>query len=166
MKIKTHYSLLERMTKIFENKTKVIVILVSLLSITARGQDLKKFYRVEIDTIQHMNWNPSLSFDQALSTDQVQYPYYYADHIVWEYDLVKMTATWIGGPNRKVYTIRKASIQNGAIIFEVGNEFKTGWVDKIQTQKDGTVLLTSINAEKVNQLMDGSFSRHVKLIGK
>ena len=86
---------------------KLMVIAMSLLSLSAGAQNLKKFYRVELDTIQHINWSPALTLDQALSMNAVQYPYYWTDHVIWEYDLVKMTATWIGGSSQKVYKIRK-----------------------------------------------------------
>lgn len=145
---------------------KLMVIAMSLLSLSAGAQNLKKFYRVELDTIQHINWSPALTLDQALSMNAVQYPYYWTDHVIWEYDLVKMTATWIGGSNQKVYKIRKVSNLNGVLHFEVGNENATGWVDEFKTQKNGSLLLTSINVDKVNGQMDGSFTRNVKLASR
>jgi hypothetical protein len=145
---------------------KLMLIALSLISLNAGAQNLKKFYRVELDTIQHINWSPTLTLDQALSLNMVKYPYYWTDHVVWEFDLVKMTATWIGGPSQKVFTIRKASNQNGVLRFEVGNESATGWVDSFKTLANGQILLTSENVDLVNGMKDGSFTRNVKLTSK
>jgi hypothetical protein len=145
---------------------KLMLIALSLISLSAGAQNLKKFYRVELDTIQHINWNPALSLEQALALNQVKYPYYWTDHIIWEFDLTKMTATWIGGPNQKVFVIRKATNQNGVLRFEIGNEAFTGWVDTFKTLANGQILLTSENIDLVNGQKDGSFTRGVKLTSR
>jgi hypothetical protein len=142
---------------------KLILIALSLISLSAGAQNLKKFYRVELDTIQHINWNADLTLSQALSSGSVKYPYYWADHIVWEYDLSNMTATWIGGSTRKVYKIRRVSNLNGVLRFEVGNEAETGWIDSIKATSSGLFLLTSENVDLVNGQKDGSFTRNAKM---
>jgi hypothetical protein len=145
---------------------KILVIALSLLALNVSAQSIKRFYKVEIDTIQHINWNPALTIDQAVAQGAVQYPYFWTDKVVWEYDLVKMTATWIGGPNQKVYKIRSAAIIRGDLTFAVGDETQVGWIDRFKTLPDGSTLLTSENVTLVDGLKDGSFTKGAKVVSR
>lgn len=145
---------------------KILVIALSLLALNVSAQSLKRFYRVELDTIQHINWTPTITIEQAVAQGEIQYPYFWTDKVVWEYDLTSMTATWIGGPNTKVYKIRSAAYINGVLTFAIGDQTQVGWIDRFKTMQDGSTLLTSENITLVDGLKDGSFTKGAKIVSR
>ena len=123
----------------------------------------KMLYHIELDTIQHIRWSAMLSLDKAIAMDSLKYTYYWTDHIAWDYDLNRMTATWIGGQNKQTFIIRKFSRTNEILKFEIGNENETGWIDILKIMPNKSILLTSENEDLVNGMRDGSFTRNAIL---
>jgi hypothetical protein len=122
---------------------------------------IKKRYIVILDTIQHINWPKDQTIEQAQRANTIEYPNYWTDHIVWEYDLFKNTAIWKGGPNTKVYKIYNGTNYNDILTLTIGDENQIGWTVQIKIQQNGATLFTSSNLELVDGKADGYFSRNV-----
>jgi hypothetical protein len=147
-------------------KLSILAIFSVFVISVASSQTRKNFYSVTLDTIQHINWPPHQTVAQAKRNNTLEYPFYWTDRVVWEYDLINKTATWKGGSNTQIYKIYSAVNYNGVLTLTVGDSVQVGWTVQIKNQPDGTILFTSKNVELVDGKSDGSFSKNVVVISK
>ena len=147
-------------------KLSILAIFSVFVISVASSQTRKNFYSVTLDTIQHINWPPHQTVEQAQRNNTLEYPSYYTDRVVWEYDLINKTATWKDGSNTQIYKIYSAVNYNGVLTLTVGDSVQVGWTVQIKNQPDGTILFTSKNVELVDGKSDGSFSKNVVVISK
>jgi hypothetical protein len=147
-------------------KSIIIAIFTVLVSNFVNAQARKNFYSVVMDTIQEINWPKYQTIENACRENTVEYTRYWTDKIVWEYDLVKKTATWKGGPTTQVYKIYSVSNYGGVLTLTIGDNVQIGWTAQIKNQQDGTILFTSRNVELVDGKADGYFSRNVQVASR
>jgi hypothetical protein len=144
----------------------ILAIFTICVNSVASSQTRKNFYSVTLDTIQHINWPKHQTVEQAQRNNTLEYPYYWTDRVVWEYDLINKTATWKGGLNTQIYKIYSAVNYNGVLTLTVGDSVQVGWTVQIKNQPDGTILFTSRNVELVDGKLDGSFSKNVDVVSR
>ncbi|MFN5183468.1 MAG: hypothetical protein ACK5D5_10665 [Bacteroidota bacterium] len=138
----------------------IIIIIASKIS----AQESK--YIILIDTIQHVNWPVGMSLSEAASNEQIEYPYYYTDHIEWEYDLKKMTAKWKGGNQVKEFKIYSVTKEGEKINLKIGDKKEIGWMVEITKQENGKTFFQSQNIELSEGKLDGHFSNNATLIAE
>jgi hypothetical protein len=141
------------------------IFTVFVISI-ASSQTRKNFYSVTLDTIQHINWPKDQTIEQAQRNNTLEYPYYWTDKIVWEYDLINKTATWRGGSNVKTYKIYSVSNYNGGLTLTIGDDIQVGWTVQIKNQPNGTLMFTARNVTLVDGKADGCFSRNIQVAAR